>query len=87
MSNAAHSSDLERTTKEWPSERLPGRVESLLKCHPTIYVDILGAVIEQGVSSDTLSVFKFAQYYFLRIPRFATLSTAQIIVRAQMSHF
>ena len=35
----------------------------------------------------TLTVFKFAQYYFSRTPRCANLSTARIIVRANRSNF
>ena len=35
----------------------------------------------------TLSVLKFAQYYFSRTPRCANLSTARIIVRAKRSDF
>ena len=35
----------------------------------------------------TLTVFKFAQYYFSRTPRCANLSTARINIRANWSNF
>ena len=39
---------------------------------------------EQEHISSTLSVLKFAQYYFSRTPRCANLSTARIFVRADI---
>ena len=41
----------------------------------------------QGKIYSTLTVFKFAQYYFSRTSRCANLSTARIIVRANRSNF